>query len=193
MALWVLVDHVEDDLCFSLCQGLPWRPRHLHVPQWCCYHVVAPRAIMQSSQLINLSVLSVGWLQDRSWYKAASVPLQPSPTQMRAQLRSWADFISKTQLLLLWISLIHVGVFSLRLVGKLGEQCMCPQHPASCPFSSGSLGTGGGLQSSDFPPCWMALCLDKRGGEEWCWLEMGLCCHRSSPFPLPKVQMSRVW
>lgn len=60
------VDHIEGHLCLSLCQGLLWRLGHLQVPQWHCFYVVIARTIMQSSQLINWSILSARWLQDHS-------------------------------------------------------------------------------------------------------------------------------
>lgn len=105
---------------------------------------------MQSGQLINLSALSARQLQDQSWYKAASVSLVFSPAQHKqgTQLRGWADFISKTQLAVALVLINSCWGIEPVAMGNLGGQRACPQHPASCPFSSGSLGTGGGSQSS---------------------------------------------
>lgn len=140
---------------------------------------MAPRAMRQSSQLIHLSAPSARWFQDHNWNKAASASLQPSPAQLEQILKA------KPSLLLLWISLIHAVVFS--LWASWGHSLCAPQHPS---FSR-ILGRGGRLQYSDFPPCWMVLCLDERAGEEWCWHETRVGSGRCSPFSLPKVQVSR--
>lgn len=115
---------------------------------------------MQSSQLINLSVLSARWLQDHSWYKAASVSsLQPSPTQMEHS--SWAEqiFISKPQLAVA-LDLVN-SCWGIQPVGKLGGQHVCP---STLPAAS-SQGTVGGLQSSDFPPWYNWFCVWMREGK----------------------------
>lgn len=96
---------------------------------------MAPRAIMQSNQLIIYLLFP----QDGSkTITAASASLQPSPAELEQISKA------KLSLLLLWISLIHVGVFSLWV--SWGYSMCALQHPSSCPFSSRVWGRGGWLQ-----------------------------------------------
>lgn len=83
------------------------------------------------------------------WVQGCICISSGQPNTNGAQLRSWADFISKTQ------PAISLDLINSRQ-GMEPEACGQAMGTGNVPqlsLSSGSLGTGGRSQASDFPPC----------------------------------------
>lgn len=116
------VGHMRGDLCLCLCQGLQWKPRHVHGSQSykaeqsansfiCSFSKMAPRALLKQSCFFLSSA-------------------QPSTTG--------ADFKSKTQLAVA-LDLIN-SCWDIQPVDKLGVQHVCPPASFQLPLSPPGFG-----------------------------------------------------
>lgn len=116
------VGHMRGDLCLCLCQGLQWKPRHVHGSQSCNAEKSANSFICFFSKMASRAQLKQSCLCPSS--------AQPSTTG--------ADFKSKTQLAVA-LDLIN-SCWDIQPMDELGVQHVCPPASFQLPLLLQDLG-----------------------------------------------------